>query len=458
MRILLVTPYNRTYVIMPSLGLGYLASIARGSGHQVDILHCIKDKIRVKEFEKYIGERHFDLIGFQVFSYDIPVVKRYLNIIKKVSRGTITVVGGAHPSGDPEGTMNYLEDLDYAFKGESEIGFEKFLKCIENNSFSLKEVSGLIYRSDGKVVVNETKYVEDLDTLPIPAWDIIKPESYPEAPHGAFTKNFPTAPIIITRGCPCPCTFCAGKTVTGLKMRTRSPENVIEELRYLKNRGIKEFLIEDENLTFRKSLVMEFCDKLLKEDINMSWSLPAGVSLETLDREMLVLMEKAGCYSMGLGIEFGSQRMMNITKKRLKIETIREKLELFKGLNIKKTGFFLFAVPGETMEEMKETIEFALSLPIERAQFNNFMPLPGSELWEELKKRDRLKDVKWDKLFVHDVPYTDEGYTASEIKYLQRRAILRFYLRPRIIMNIIKEIRSLRQLKFLFMRVIDALK
>lgn len=458
MRILLVTPYNRTYVIMPSLGLGYLASIAKQSGHEVSILHCIKDKIELNGFQKYISERHFDVIGFQIFSYDIPIVKTYLKIIKEKSPFTITIAGGAHPSGDPEGTMKYLEELDYAFRGESEIGFEKFLKFIDTNSGFLAEISGLIYRGNGRVLVNKTQFVEDLDTLPMPAWDIIKPESYPEAPHGAFTKNFPTAPIIVTRGCPCPCTFCAGKTVTGLKMRARSVENVIEEIKYLKKRGIKEFHIEDENLTFRKSLVMEFCEKLLKENIGMSWSLPAGVSIETLDREMLVLMEKSGCYSMGLGIEFGSQRMMNITKKRLKIETIREKLELFRGQNIKKTGFFLFAVPGETMEEMKETIQFALSLPLERAQFNNFMPLPGSELWEELKKKDRLKNIKWNKLFVHDVAYIDEGYTASDIKWLQRMAILRFYLRTRIIMNIIKEIRSLRHLKFLLMRIVDALK
>ncbi len=458
MKILLVTPYNRTYVIMPSLGLGYLASIARQLGHEVNVLHCVKDRIGLKKFQRYIKEQHFDVIGFQVFSYDIPIVKRYLRIVKENSPSTITVAGGAHPSGDPEETMKYLEELDYAFKGESEIGFERFLKYIDNNSVPVSEISGIIYRDNDRIVVNEPQFVENLDSLPMPAWDIMKPETYPEAPHGAFTKNFPVAPIIITRGCPCPCTFCAGKSVTGLKMRARSVENVIEEIRDLKKRGIKEFHIEDENFTFRRSLVMEFCDKLLKENIGMSWSLPAGVSIDTLDREMLELMERAGCYSMGLGIEFGSQRMMNITKKRLKIETVREKLELFRGLNIKKTGFFLLAVPQETMEEMEETIDFALSLPLERVQFNNFIPLPGSELWEKLKKEGKLKNIEWHRFFVHDVAYTDEGLRAEDIKRLQRKAILKFYLRPKIIINIIKEIKSLKHLIFLLRRVVDTLK
>jgi len=329
---------------------------------------------------------------------------------------------------------------------------------MEKKRHSLQEIPGLVYRDNGRIVVNESIVVEDLDSLPLPAWDIIKPETYPEAPHGAFTKNFPTAPIIVTRGCPCPCTFCAGKSITGVKMRARSIKNVIDELKYLRKRGIKEFHIEDENFTFKKPLVIEFCEALLKENIKMSWSVPAGVSIETIDREILELMEKSGCYSVGIGIEFGSQRMLDLTKKRLKIETIREKLELFNGLNIKKTGFFLFAVPGETIEEMQQTIDFALSLPLDRAQFNNFMPLPGSKLWEYLKKQNRLKHIDWNKLFVHDVSFVDKGIKPWAIKRLQRVAIFKFYLRTRIIINIIKEIRSWQHLKFLLKRIIDALK
>ncbi len=457
MRILFITPYNRSYVIMPSLGLGYLASIAREEGHNVEILNCMKERVKPEDFTKFLGNKRYDLIGFQVFSYDLYFVKKYLQIIKELSPDTITVAGGAHPSGDPEGTLEYLSELDYAFKGEAEIGFREFLKNIGNKK-ALSTIPGLIYRTDNRIIVNPMKVVEDLDTLPMPAWDIIKPETYPEAPHGAFTQNFPTAPIIITRGCPFSCTFCAGKSITGFKMRARSIDNVMEELRYLKKRGIKEFHIEDENFTARKDLVMEFCDRLLKENIGMSWSLPAGVRIDTLERKMLVMMEKAGCYSMALGIEFGTQRMMDITKKRLKIETIRERLELFRGLNIKKTGFFLFAVPGETIEEMKETMRFALSLPIERAQFNNFMPLPGSELWESLKKQGRLDNIDWSKFFVHDVAWTDEGIKASDIKRLQRLAYIRFYMRPKILINILGEIKSFRHMKYLLRRFVDALR
>jgi magnesium-protoporphyrin IX monomethyl ester (oxidative) cyclase len=190
----------------------------------------------------------------------------------------------------------------------------------------------------------------------------------------------------------------------------------------------------------------------------MSWSLPSGVRLDALERDMLELMERAGCYSMALGIEFGAQRIMDLTKKRLTLELVREKLKLFEGLDIKLTGFFLLGVPGETLDEMGQTVRFALELPLHRAQFNNFMPLPGSELWRQLVSEGRIKDINWDRFFVHDVAWAGEGIDARDIKRLQRYAYLKFYLRPRIIRGLLGEVRSPRHLRFLLKRFLDAMR
>lgn len=457
MNILLVNPINRSYVIMPSLGLGYLASVARQAGHSVNILNCLKEKMTHEDFGQFIKENKFDLVGFQVFSYDLISVKKHLSFIKSFSSDIITVAGGAHPSGDPDGTIRYLPELDYAFKGEAEIGFPMLLEKLEKGDKYLLNVPGLAFRQNNRIQVNLPQYVKNLDSLPMPAWDILVPESYPEAPHGAFTKQFPTAPIIITRGCPFQCTFCAGKSITGLKVRKRSIDNVIQELKYLRGRGVMEFHIEDENFTAHREVVKEFCDRLIKERLDMTWSLPAGVRIDTMEPAMLKKMEEAGCYSLALGIEFGTQRIMDLTKKRLTIEMVREKVEMFKDVKIKTTGFFLFGIPEETLEEMRKTVELALELPIDRAQFNNFMPLPGSELWDKLTSEDKVKDTDWDRFFVHDVAYTDENIKAEDIKRLQRMAYLKFYLRPRIIWNIIQEIKSFKHLKFLAKRFLDAL-
>jgi len=299
--------------------------------------------------------------------------------------------------------------------------------------------------------------VEALDTLPMPAWDLLQPETYPEAPHGAFTRSFPTAPIIITRGCPSRCTFCSGKTITGTRVRKRSVANVMKEIQHLAARGVREFHIEDENFTLDKKLALEFCESLQSSGLNMSWSLPSGVRIDTLDDELLDQMERSGCYSLALGIESGSNRTLTATRKGLTVELVRRKMELFRGRRIKVTGFFLFGLPGETLEEMEKTIELALELPLDRAQFNNFMPLPGSDIWESLRQEGRLGNLDWKRFFVHDVAYCDDGIRPEQLKQLQRRAYLRFYVRPRIMISLISEIRSLSHLKFLLRRFIDAL-
>jgi anaerobic magnesium-protoporphyrin IX monomethyl ester cyclase len=458
MNVLLVNPINRSYVVMPSLGLGYLAAVARRAGHSVTILNCLKEQMTYGDFDRYIRERTFDVIGFQVFSYDLNSVKRHLALIKAASPRTVTVAGGAHPSGDPEGTLRYLADLDYAFQGEAEAGFPLFLDRLQAGSSDIGDVPGLARREGEAVRVNPTCHIEDLNSLPTPAWDLHAPETYPEAPHGAFTKQFPTAPIIITRGCPFRCTFCAGKTITGPKVRKRSIDNVMQELRELRSRGIMEFHIEDENFTAHRPLVLEFCERLRQEGLGMTWSLPSGVRIDSLELNMIREMEKAGCYSLALGIEFGTQRIMDLTKKRLSPELVRTKLQLFKGVRIKTTGFFLFGIPGETLDDMRQTARFARELPIDRAQFNNFMPLPGSELWDTLKAEGRIDAIDWDKFFVHDVAYADPDVRVEDIKKIQRSAYLRFYLRPRIILNILAEIKSFHHFRFLMKRFFDALR
>lgn len=457
MNILLLAPINRSYVVMPSLGLGYLAAVLVAKGHTVRILDSKKESLSYEGFSEFIQKEHFDVIGLQVYSYDLNSVKKHLSIIRNNSPGTITVAGGPHPTGDPTGTLHYLEDLDFAFQGEAEIGLPMLIAHLESGTCELADIPGLIWKNGVAITLNPKQTVKDLDALPLPAWDLMSPETYPEAPHGAFTRQFPTAPIIITRGCPCRCTFCAGPAISGHTIRWRSLDNVITELRILKKRGIREFHIEDENFTLSRPFVLEFCERIAAANLGMSWSLPSGIRLDTVDHEMLLAMAKAGCYSLAVGIEFGTDRILQKTHKGLSLKLIRKKMQLFAGSGIKVTGFFLFGIPGETLEEMEQTVMLALELPLDRAQFNIFGPLPGSIEWDQLKKRGALDTLDWDRLFVHDVAYVEAGMTREELKGIQRRAVLRFYLRPRILFGLLSEIRSFRHLTFLLRRLVDSI-
>lgn len=458
MDILLFTPNNRSYVVMPSLGLGYLASQARKAGHRVTILDCVKEGMDLAGFRGAVADLSPRVVGMQMYSYDVNPAREYARIIKEAAPGCTVIAGGAHPSGDAAEILRYLPGLDFAFRGEAEIGFPIFLERLESGG-GFADVPGLIWREGDAVRVNPPRYVTDLDALDFPAWDLIRPESYPEAGHGAFAKNFPTAPLIITRGCPFQCTFCAGGAISGKRVRSRSVGNVIAEMEYLHTRhGVREFLIEDENLTLQRALTYEFCERLMASAVRgVSWSCPSGVRIDTLNLDLLKTMERAGCYSLAVGVEFGTQKMLDLTKKRLTLEMIEEKVDLLSRTNIKTTGFFLLGVPGEDLGDMNATIDFALRLGIGRAQFNNFMPLPGSELYDALRSRGILGELSWDRFFVHDVAWEGSGFSRATLKNLQRKAYLRFYLRPRIILGLMREVRGARHLRYLLRRFFDSL-
>jgi radical SAM superfamily enzyme YgiQ (UPF0313 family) len=456
MKVLLIIPINRSYVVTPSLGLGYIASVLRNKGHDVKILHCIKEKMTFDGFAEFLEANKFDVIGIQMFTYDLAPAIKHLKIIKQKLPNAITVVGGYHPSGAPRDVLHEVADADYGFISEVEIGFPIFLEEVVKEKPDMSVVPNLIYRKGEVCIVNEIKLIDDLDIIPFPAWDLMDPREYPDAPHGGFAKSFPTAPIMITRGCPLKCTFCAGRSIT-FEVRKRSIKNVIEEIEYLKeNFDVIDFLIEDENFTLHRKLVKEFCETIIEKKLGITWSCPSGIRLDTINPEMLKMMEASGCYSVAVGVEFGSDRIHQITKKKLTIEKIERKMSLFKDVNIKTTGFFLFGVPGETKDEMLETIQFSKKLPLDRAQFNNFMPLPGTEIFDDLKKKGIAFD--YDNYFVHDVAYVPEGMTLKDMKKLQRSAYLGFYFRPKIIMAILAEIATLKQFYRLILRFFDSLR
>jgi len=462
-KVLLIKPFNRSDHIQPVLGLGYLATAVRNSGHQVHILDCIKDNIYGDSLLESIKKVSPDLIGFQIYTYDLARVRKDLELIKNNFPDIITIAGGPHPSALSKETFEHMNgNLDFIFKGESEISLPKFLdflekvgvkNCLNLEASQVSDIGGLCFMRSGKLFSNPVVLIDDLDSLGFPAWDIIKPNLYPEAQHGAFFKRFPIAPIMTGRGCPFNCTFCAGCIITGKKVRKRSVANVIEEIKILtKDYGIKEIHIVDDNFSMYKNYVIDFCNKLKSENINISWATPNGVRLDTLDKEMLQLMKETGYYLASVGIEFGSDRMLTITKKHLNKAKIEKGVKLIRDVGLDVAGFFMMGYPGETEQEINQTIDFALKLPLIRANFFIFLPLPGTEVYGELEKRYELGRVDWEHFYFSHPAYAYGGFSPRELKNLQRKAFLRFYLRPHIFFKNIFQIKSFRQFKFLLKR------
>jgi radical SAM superfamily enzyme YgiQ (UPF0313 family) len=294
--------------------------------------------------------------------------------------------------------------------------------------------------------------VRDLDKLPWPDWELLNPAEYPDAPQGGFGKAFPMAPISVSRGCPMACTFCGGKSIYGDGFRTRKIDSVIDEIRMLQTRfGVREIMIQDDNLTYDKPLVLEFCRKI--KPLAIDWNCLNGIRLNPVDEEIAFAMKDAGCYAVGVGIESGSQTILNDMRKGLTLEMIAEKINILKRNKIWITGLFIIGYPTETEEDVLKTIAFANSLPIEKAAYANFLPLPGSPVFDQLRTSGHLDDFDISHMSYYKASKSYSPHlTADDTNRLLRKATLSFYFRPKVLLRMMAQIGSLPNLLHILTR------
>lgn len=440
MNVLLVNPITTErsmFAATPNLGLGYLATALRRNGFQVDIWDGMKRNLTKNLLKERLEKSDYDAIGIQVYTCSVEEADETLKFVKSLNPEIIRIVGGAHASGDSENVLNTL-DAHYAFRGEAEIGLPKLLKKLKaEDECGFGDIHHLIWRDGDRMVCNPLEPIKDITALGIPSWDLIDPNEYPNAPIGAFVKSFPLATISCSRGCPHQCTYCANKLIMGRGMRARSKESIIEELDLLYNQyGVREYQIIDDCFTSKRSLAEGVCNEIINRGWKMNITFPNGVRVESLDEKLLKLLERAGCYSIGMAIESGSQRIVDHMKRHQDLEKIKEKVELVaRTTNIRMTGFFIVGYPAEEREDILKTIKLAKELPLKRAQFTIWIPVPGSEMTETLKREGKLNIKKLSSVVLNQINYVPEHLTEDELQKLLRRAYLEFYFRPRIIFN-----------------------
>jgi len=315
-KILLVNPISQNLSLSsPDLGLGYLATALKKENHDVRILDCVNLQMNFEKFEHHIRHLDFDVIGLKVFSTDLLSVRKSVSIVKKNHPQAFIILGGAHPSAFPEQTLQYFTQADFAIRGEAEKALSELINLLPRPTVTQKtEIPGLIWRNHQKIVVNSPNFPEDLDALGMPDWSSLGPLHY-AFQTSYFTKSKMVAPLIMTRGCPYRCTFCSSRSITGHRIRSHSVDYIIREIKYLISRfGIKEFCFVDDNFLVLKNQTAELCEKMIREKLNIRWSC-FGIRLNLVDRDILKLMEKSGCYLLTVGIESGSQRILDHMKK-----------------------------------------------------------------------------------------------------------------------------------------------
>lgn len=458
MKVLLVNPLTRNMTLTsPDLGLGYLSTALKKDGHEVSILDCVNERLSFEKFSCRIKNNGFDVIGFKVFTSDLILVKKSISIAKQYYPNSVIVLGGVHPSVFPEQTLEYFHEADFAFCGEAENGLSALVNSFSvSHGIDMGNIPGLIWRRGGEIICNRPFFQDDLDSLGFPDWNSIDPRRYPFQTF-FFSRSKNVAPLCMTRGCAYQCAFCTCHLVMGSKVRHHSAKYIIDEIELLKKDfGIEEFCFIDDNFLAFKESVIFLCQELIRKKIKVKWSC-FGIRLDLLEGEILKLMEKSGCFLFSVGIESGSQRILDSMKKKLTLELIEQKLSLISTVTkIKVVGNFLLGYPGESVGDIKQTIRFARGLPIIAANFYAFHPLPGTEIYRDLVLAKEINEfIDWDSagaLGQDSVIYVPKNIKIQTFLFWFCWALLSFYSRPKILLRLFTFMRSYSRFKYLFGR------
>ena len=315
MKVVLVRPNYNSHIITPPLGLGYLSSYLRRQGIETVIIDGLRDNLAADVLLEKILFQKPDAVGITCLTAFYNEVVCLSRLLKK--NNIKCVIDGVHPTFLPYRTL-VDSGADYVMCGEGEIAFAKLV----NNNFINNGIPG-VYSTDDlsseKKDIQKAEIIENLDDMPFPDWEQMDPNLYPRAPHGAVAKAFPIGVITTTRGCPYECTFCASPRFCDRKIRFRSPENVVQEIKYLIERfGVREIHFEDDNFTLNREHVMRICNLIIQEGVHIGWACPNGVRADRTDEEMVKLMAKSGCYYFAYGIESANLGILrNIKKEKL---------------------------------------------------------------------------------------------------------------------------------------------
>lgn len=434
-----------------------LSAYVKNLGHHVDFYDAALKHETPEDVLNKFDYHEVDVIAMSVLTGWHMWARDFTTLIKEKYPHIRLIVGGHHISGLKELAMEHIR-ADYGVVGEGEIPLGKILSSLDDLS-AIKNLPGVIYKENN--VYKKTPFplerVGNLDDLPMPNYELIRPEDYFHTYLGASVsrKYFKNVQTVTSRGCPYHCTFCATNSTWQAKIKFYSPERVIDEIKHLVNNfGIRELWLGDDGFTSHKRRAMEICERIISEKIKIAWRVPNGVRLDTLDEKLVSLMRRAGCYMTGIGVETGSPEMMIKIKKKLDLGLVEEKVRLLKKYNILPSGFFMLGFPEETEKTIRETVDFILKSSLPRMQICVYVPLPGSESFDKvfgIDDREKYEENVRRFLCEGYIPEVRREVTPEAIKKEYWETLVKFYSKPSVVFSVIAHMRP-RQVKDIITR------
>jgi radical SAM superfamily enzyme YgiQ (UPF0313 family) len=434
--------------VMP-IGLAYIAANLKKNGFSVEILDCQVHDFGFEILKKKILEGKPCMVGLTATTPMIHSALHVARMVKKISPETNVVLGGCHASFLSEEIVK-KPCIDVVARGEAEVTAVFLARALKEKT-PLSGVKGIAYKENGVVKVTEPReFVDNLDELPFPARELLPIGKY--RPQLDMVIRSPVRVLMTARGCPFNCFFCGGRYITGKRYRYYSTGKVIEEIELLVNRyGARQLIFLDDNFVVNRKRTKEVCEAMIKKGLHKKLVWACESRVDGVTPEILKLMHDAGCRIVSYGIETSSQRLLNVLKKDITVDQIKNAVRWAKEAGLECRATFMLGIPTETRDDSLATIEFAKSLGLDRAKFSLATPYPGTEFYEmakgQLGGRDWTEYNTMSGFTENDVIYVAEGRTAEELEEIQRRAMREFYLRPKVLFKLLSSIRSIQQVR-----------
>lgn len=443
MRILLINPpwvrrkdnvWNNVASVMPPLGLAWMAAVLEHDGHKVCILDAHAERVDLDHFPSYLRQLgQFELVGITATTALIINGLEIARMVKSQLPHAMIILGGVHPTVLPDEVLTEPA-VDLVVRGEGERTISQLAA-----EKPLEQIQGISFRFGQAIRHNpDQDLIEDLDSLPMPAYHLLPMDKYHPAIGAA--KRRPAVSMLATRGCPGRCTFCY--RIFGKRLRVRSGRKIAEEAKFLQdNYGIKEICFYDDTFTILKREVYAFCQALEDLKTDLTWSCFSRT--DTVDEQLLMRMKQSGCHQVMYGIESASAEILSKIGKRTNVEKSEHAVRITQKVGLDVRAAFMIGNPGETEHTMKEMLTFAIRLDPELVNFNITTPFPGTEMFRWADEKGYLITKNWaDYDLAHPVMKLPTVY-CKKVQKFYRKAHIRFFLRPRYIVKRIAKLRTL---------------
>lgn len=462
MKVLLVNPpyhieeyYGRISKLgfsFPPMGILYLAAYVRQFGHEVKAYD-----FQANENDFFVLLKDFSpqVVGITCHTALVYSTRILARQIKERLNNCHIIVGGTHPTCRPWDLLSE-ESINVAVRGEGEITFLEILEYLEERR-RLIDIAGISFNNGNSYINNKDRdLIKDINTLPIPALDLLPFENYHCSPDLRIGKK--VMMLSTARGCPYQCSFCAMKEAFNRTYRYRNTDMIFQEIDYyVRNYSADGLFIVDELFTINKKRVFEFCDRMIKSGYAKYIKWWAQTRADCVDKEILLKMKEAGCRMLSFGIESGVDRLLKVIKKNVTTKEVKKAVTTAHAVGLDARGSFILGLPTESFLDSLKTIIFGLSLPLHRLKFGLATPYPGTGLWDVALKEGQIsEDEDWNRFSMmagythHRAPYVPKGRKSGELKILQLMANFLFFLKPVVIISILRYYISFRDMPGLF--------